>query len=279
MKILLIHQNFPGQYLHLAQYLRNLGGHEIVGLGEAENIKNRGVIKGITTIGYPTPDGAGAKTHMYLQSTEAAVRRGQAVARSLLELKKKGFVPDIVCVHPGWGEGLFVRDIFPRSPILAFCEYYFRAGEADLNFDPEFPEDTNRSYSVRFLNTPQILSILTSNACLTPTHWQASRYPDFVREKLHIIHDGIDTTYMKPTPDAQLVILPMQKRGESRVFGYYLPDMASAPARKPEEEGGAAKKNKRHHLRPGLRPGGHPVRRTALLYPQKQNYNLYRQKP
>ena len=220
----------------MAQYLRNMGGHEIVGLGEAKNIKNRGVIQGITTIGYPTPEGANAKTHVYLQSTEAAVRRGQAVARSLLDLKKKGFVPDVVSVHPGWGEALFVRDIFPDAAIQIFCEYYFRGGEADLGFDPEFPESPNRFYSVRFLNTPQVMSIITANACMSPTEWQASRYPDFIRSKMRIIHDGVDMQFMAPAPDAKLVIQPLSIPGESRVFGYDLPDELPSLARQPEKQ-------------------------------------------
>ena len=225
MKILFIHQNFPGQYLHLAQYLRDTGEHEIVGLGESKNIKARGVIKGITTIGYPTPEGAGDKTHPYLRSTETAVRRGQAVARSMLELKAKGFVPDVVSLHPGWGEGLFVRDVFPESAIQVFCEFYFRAHEADLEFDPDFPEPPGRFYSVNFLNTAQILSLIHANSCLAPTHWQASRYPDFIRDKMEIIHDGIDTSFMQPAPDAQLALTQLQTPGESRIFGYRLPQM------------------------------------------------------
>lgn len=224
MKILLIHQNFPGQYLHLAQHLRNIGGHEIVGLGEAKNIKARGVIKGITTIGYPTPEGAGAKTHPYLHTTESSIRRGQAVARSMLDLKKKGFIPDVVCVHPGWGEGLFVRDVFPDAAIQAFCEFYFRAGEADLEFDPEFPEPPSRMYSISFLNMPQIMTLINANACLSPTHWQASRYPEFLQNKMDIVHDGVDTEFMQPEPDAELALIPLQTPGESRIFGYNLPN-------------------------------------------------------
>ncbi len=113
MNILFVHQNFPGQYLHLAQHLNSLGGNNIVGIGEADNIKMRGTMHGITTFGYPKPKGAGDQTHHYLQGTEAEVRRGQSVVRALLVLKQKGFCPDVICVHPGWGEGLFVRDVLP----------------------------------------------------------------------------------------------------------------------------------------------------------------------
>ena len=218
MRVLFIHQNFPGQYLHLAKRLKD-EGHAVVGVGEAKNIRNRGVIDGITTIGYPTPEGAGEKTHHYLKSTEAAVRRGQAAARSLLELKGKGFIPDVISVHPGWGEGLFVRDVFPDVPVLMFCEYYFRAQEADLAFDPEYPHSPDWDYSVRIRNTPQIMSLIAANAYIAPTRWQASRYPAFLRERMHIIHDGVNTGFMCPDPAETLTIQPLTEPGESRVQG------------------------------------------------------------
>lgn len=232
MRILFIHQNFPGQYLHLARRLRD-EGHAVTALGEAKNIKNRGVIEGITTIGYPTPEGAGDATHHYLKSTEAAVRRGQAVARSLLELKQKGYVPDVISAHPGWGEALFIRDVFPGAPLLLFCEFFFRAGEADLGFDPEYRSSPDWDYSVRIRNAPQIMSLLTANACLAPTRWQASRYPPFVRERMHIIHDGVDTGYMRPDPLVSLTVQPLSTPGESCI-----PDTPAPPGRQDAPERG-----------------------------------------
>ena len=289
MKILFIHQNFPGQYLHLTQYLRNMGEHEIVGLGEAKNIKARGVIKDVTTIGYPTPEGPGDKTHPYLQSTEAAIRRGQAVARSMLDLKKKGFYPDVVCMHPGWGEGLFVRDVFPDAAIQAFCEFYFRPGEADLEFDSEFPEPPGRFYSINFLNTPQLLSVLHANTCLAPTTWQASRYPGFLQDRMHIVHDGVDTGYMQPAQDVQLALTPLQTPGASRVFGYRMPQSvpsltrASGVKDKNETPEGAAQPENGLtcilDLKEGEIPGSNPItlsRRDKVITYIGRNLEPYR---
>ncbi|MDL2315905.1 glycosyltransferase family 4 protein [Desulfovibrio sp. OttesenSCG-928-A18] len=220
MNILFIHQNFPGQYLHLVCHVRSQGGHNIAGLGETQNIRNRGTLAGITTIGYPQPQGAGERTHHYLAGTEAAVRRGQAVVRALLDLKKKGFTPDLVSLHPGWGEGLFVRDLFPKVPILMYCEYYFRARGADLGFDPEFPSARDAEFSIRVRNSAQLVSLTSANACISPTTWQASRYPDMLRERMRIIHDGIDTNFMCPDAEERLSLQPMQTPGESRVQGF-----------------------------------------------------------
>lgn len=216
MKIVFIHQNFPGQYLHLAQSFKEQG-HDVLGIGEAQNIKNRGHIKGITTIGYPTPVKVGENTHHYLKNTETAVRRGQAVARSLLRLKEKGYRPDVICVHPGWGEGLFLRDIFPETPLLMFCEYYFRADEADSVFDPEFPLSLDFKLLLRINGSVQISSLLTANALICPTTWQASRYPECFRSRMQITHDGVNTKFMYPDASDSLTIQPLKKAGESRV--------------------------------------------------------------
>lgn len=217
MKLLFIHQNFPGQYLHLVQHLRASGQHEIIGIGESDNIKKRGTIYGITTLGYAKPKGPSQGTHHYLQSTEAAVRRGQSVARSLLRLRDKGFTPDVICAHPGWGEALFLRDIYPDTPILMFCEFFFDAYKADMVFDPEFPATPDAQFAVRVRNAPQLLSLPAANALVSPTAWQISRYPAAFRQEIQQIHDGIDTDYMYPDPAASLRLEPQETPGESRL--------------------------------------------------------------
>ena len=218
MNILFVHQNFPGQYLHLAQHLNSLGGNNIVGIGEADNIKMRGTMHGITTFGYPKPKGAGDQTHHYLQGTEAEVRRGQSVVRALLLLKQKGFSPDVICVHPGWGEGLFVRDVFPDTPILMFAEFFFNARQADLSFDPEFSRGEDWEFSVRVRNASQLISLSAANICHSPTLWQTSRYPLWLQKQIEVIHDGIDTNYMRPKAEPRLVIQPLKTLGESRII-------------------------------------------------------------
>jgi glycosyltransferase involved in cell wall biosynthesis len=244
VKLLFIHQNFPGQYLYLVRFLLR-AGHEIVGIGENVNISNRGVLRGCTTIGYPTPQQAGPATHHYLRGLEAGVRRGQVVARTLISLKSRGFVPDVISLHPGWGEGLFVREIFPRTPLLMFCEYYFRAGQADVGFDPEFPADVDRDLGINLRNTAQVMSLLTADGCVCPTEWQASRYPAFIRDKMRIIHDGVNVDFMTPNPDESLVLQPLKRPGHSRILD--APATRAAQARPvPEDD--------------GREPAGKPVR-------------------
>ena len=78
---------------------------------------------------------------------------------------------------------------------------FFRAGEADLSFDPEFPPSVDWAFGVRIRNSAQIVSLTTANACICPTRWQASRYPPFVRAIMRIMHNGVNTDYMRPDPE------------------------------------------------------------------------------
>ena len=217
MNILFIHQNFPGQFLHLARYAAAQPGNTVIGLGEAENIMRRGSLQGITTLGYTKPAGAGKETHHYLQNTEAETRRGQTVLRSLVTLRKQHFEPDVICLHPGWGEGLFIRDLFPHTPVIMLAEFFFRSGEADIGFDPEFPVSLDWLCSVRLRNTTQLISLEQANVCLSPTAWQASRYPWYIQKRSVVQHDGIDTTFMCPSPHETLTIQPLATPGESMV--------------------------------------------------------------
>ena len=194
VQALFIHQNFPGQYRHLSPVIARRKGARVIGLGERENA----CPPGPQHLRYPAPEGAGEKTHRYLRPAEAAVRRGQTVARALIGLKQKGFVPDIICCHPGWGEGLFLRDVFPDAKLLQYCEFYYRAAGGDVGFDPAQEVTLDEMARVRMLNTTQLQSLEATDWGVSPTLWQRSRYPRFIRDKTSVVHEGVDAGFATP---------------------------------------------------------------------------------
>ena len=119
MRILFIHQNFPGQYRHLAPALA-ARGDEVVGLGQSP----ASALPGVRHLRYNPPAIGRKETHRYIRGLETAIFRGQQLVRAVLQLKSKGWQPDLVCCHPGWGEGLFLRDALPSSKLLYYYEYY-----------------------------------------------------------------------------------------------------------------------------------------------------------
>ena len=144
LRVLFIHQNLPGQFRRLIRYLQTRPDVELVAIGEEAAVAREKLGPKLRTIGYPKPDGAGEKTHHYLKDFEACVRRGQTVTRVCVELKKQGWIPDVVICHPGWGEGLFVKDVFPRARLVVFCEFWWAADGLDVGFDPEYPASYGR---------------------------------------------------------------------------------------------------------------------------------------
>jgi glycosyltransferase involved in cell wall biosynthesis len=199
MRILFVHQNFPGQYKHLAPALAADPANEVVAIGDEANIhRAKGLHPRIRLCSYPAPQGAVAGTHHYLRSTDAAVRRGQAVARVALKLRNLGFVPDVICAHPGWGESLFLKDVFPTAKLVLYLEFYYRAQGSDMHFDPEFPSTFDDGCRIRLRNTTQLLSLESSDAGVSPTQWQKAQFPTMLRQNISVIHDGVDTDVVCP---------------------------------------------------------------------------------
>ncbi len=111
-KFLFIHQNFPGQFVHIATELIRLG-HEVVALG----IKGRTLL-GVRYVRYapkapPRPSDVEAA-----RDFEPKVVRGMACAQTMEQLKTAGFTPDTIVAHPGWGESLFCKDVWPGARLI-----------------------------------------------------------------------------------------------------------------------------------------------------------------
>lgn len=195
MNILFIHQNFPGQFRHLAGYLADNPQNRITAICQPQAPGHPKVLRKLV---YQPARKPSAATHHYLRSMEGAVLNGQAVAKVLLQMKKRGYVPDIVIAHPGWGEALYVKDIFPDTPLLSHFEFYYHADGADVNFDPEFPLALDDRLRIRTRNALHLLNLEACDAGISPTQWQKSLHPAQFHSKISVIHEGIDTTLVAP---------------------------------------------------------------------------------
>ena len=201
MKLLFSHQNFPGQYKHLAPAFAADPGNEVVAIrAEPGAAKLEHLPKNIRQLTYALPRGAAAETHHYIRGFENAVRRGQQVARTAMELRRTGFVPDIICAHPGWGEAIYLKDIFPDAKLLGYFEFYYRAHGSDVGFDPEYPSVLDDIFRVRTKNATNLLSLEAADWGFSPTHWQRAQFPVDYRKRISVIHDGVDTDVIRPNP-------------------------------------------------------------------------------
>jgi glycosyltransferase involved in cell wall biosynthesis len=206
MKILFIHQNFPGQFKHLAPALA-AKGHTVAALTlrDLKVAKWQGVAMYYYRIRRQTAEGV----HPWVTDTEAKVIRGQACFMACLELKKQGFDPDVIVAHPGWGESLFVKEVWPQARLGIYCEFYYRPKGQDMGFDPEFSgKDPGSACRLQMKNVNNLLHFETADAGLSPTHWQASTFPERFRSKITVAHDGIDTVLLAPRKGLTVALTP-----------------------------------------------------------------------
>lgn len=188
----------PGQYKHLARAFGAEGGHRIFFITKHKTAEIEGITR--VTYGMKKPEEP-PKPHRYLAPANHAVLQGQQVWRVCLALKtKENFIPDIVICHPGWGDALFVKDLFPSARVLSFFEFYYRASGADVGFEGAATEDDQAR--VRIKNVTNLLSLEQADWGISPTVWQQSLHPPEFQPKISVLHDGVDVDLCKPDPAA-----------------------------------------------------------------------------
>ncbi len=200
MNILFAHQNFPGQYLHLARHLGAIPGNQVVFITQRRDAN----LPGVRNIAYKPSRRATPKVHHYLRATEAYVLNAQTVARVALKLKRSGFVPDVMVGHNAWGEIWYLKDVFPQTPLLGYFEFFYRFDGADVGFAPGLVLSADTAPRIRTKNLGNLLGLDAVDAGHCPTQWQKSTYPERYHSMLRVIHEGVDTDVVKPAAEVRL---------------------------------------------------------------------------
>ena len=196
---LFVHQNFPGQYRHLAPVLARDPSNRVLAIRIGESTRWQGV----DVIGYQVKPPTEPTPHPWLADLQPKLVRAEALARKASELKQQGFRPDAIIAHPGWGETLLLKEIWPDVPIGLYCEFYYSSNGADVGFDPEFPPAADplaNGGRLRVKNVNQLLALEDAARGISPTQWQKSLYPSRIQPAIDVIHDGIDTDALCPNP-------------------------------------------------------------------------------
>ena len=204
MKILFVHQNFPGQFLHLAPELARRG-HEVLALTDLANTRSQT----IPVLKYKheavTVDPAATRLgRNYTQNSD----RGVSCARAALQLRQqRGYVPDVIFGHSGWGETLFLKEIWPEAKLIVYAEFYYKGRGADVGFDLEFGKASFDQVMIAQGRAAHLgQSLVHADAGLAPTHWQASTFPPPLRRMIEVIFDGVDTDLVRPDALATLAL-------------------------------------------------------------------------
>jgi glycosyltransferase involved in cell wall biosynthesis len=202
MNILFVHNHFPAQYLHLAPAMA-ARGHKVVAL----SLHAAPPLAGVTVVRYQIGRTGTPTVHPLAGEFESKVIRGEAAAGAALALKKQGFTPDVICAHPGWGEAMFLKDVWPSAGLHCYFEFFYQANGADVNFDPEFSAAGFAGDALlRVKNANNLLALDAADSGVTPTNWQHRLFPGWTRPLLSVVHDGIDTNAAIPDAQARLRI-------------------------------------------------------------------------
>lgn len=198
MNFLFVHQNFPAQYQHLVRHLADQPGNRVYFITQP----NDNFMEGVTKVVYPKPSSDHTVCHPFTLEIDTAIRTGLSVASACRTLRDQGFVPDIVIGHSGWGEMIFIKDVFPDTPALSYFEFFYHTDGVDVGFDQEFSSIFGDPARLRVRNTVNHLTFDAVEWGHTATRWQQSLYPPELRRRLTALHEGVDTDLVRPDPKA-----------------------------------------------------------------------------
>ena len=202
MKLLFVHQNMPGQYRELVQWLAAQGGHQIYFLTQRQNAPN---IPGVETRKYVPHRVSNKDSYGLSKVWEDATGSGfgAAVAAKQIETNE-GFKPDIIVGHVGWGELTFFKQVWADVPIIGFFEYYYNLTGGSVGFDPSEKISEHAPFLMQARNAVPLANIETVDLGHCPTYWQRDRFPVSFHDRVYVCHDGIRTDKLLPNPKVKL---------------------------------------------------------------------------
>jgi len=207
-KILFVHQNFPAQYRHLSNALVDKG-YDVHTLSITQSN-----IEGMSNHHYKITRGSSDNINIWATEFETKMIRAEAAEKKAQELKKNGFIPNVIIGHPGWGETFFLKEVWPNAKLISYVEFYYKTKDSDIDFDRDFNEKILKRDFKEYLhftslkltarNAPFLATYSTSEYLIAPTYFQKNLIPKSLRDNVEVIHDGIDTNILKPNPEVTI---------------------------------------------------------------------------
>ena len=196
MRILFVHCNYPAQFRHLSQHLAADRNNEIVFLCQnkewtAKDFPNLKLSR--YQLGREPKS---ELCHPYLRRYETAVLHGQAALREALRLRQDGFEPDLIIGHSGFGNTLYLKEVWPNAKFIGYFEWFYRSQGSDVGFGNTQPPSPDTSLRVHTYNSPIVMDLAQADAAICPTRWQANQFPPAMRQHLSVIFDGVDIDHL-----------------------------------------------------------------------------------
>jgi glycosyltransferase involved in cell wall biosynthesis len=193
MHVLFVHQNYPAQFGHIADFLARHHGFRCTFVSERPPGRDGGVER----IQYVVQGGARKENHYCSRTFENAIWHTHAVYDALKA--RPDVKPDLIVGHSGFGSTLFLRELYD-CPVVNYFEYFYRTKGSDMDFRKEFPSTDLDRCRARARNATLLLDLDNCDLGYSPTQWQRERLPPRYHDKVRVVFDGIDTEVWKPLP-------------------------------------------------------------------------------
>lgn len=200
MNILFLHRNFPAQFRYIAPALANDPNNKVVFITNNSTVNIPKITKVVYNLKRQIPDDC----HRYLRFYEESVIHAQSTAEAAIMLKNQGFIPDVIYGHT-WGQTMYMKDIFPDTPLLCYFEWFYNAKGGDIGFDGKIPNIDDLA-KLRSKNAHLLIDLYSCDAGICPTKFQYKQFPKEFAHKIRVLHDGIDTDFCTPKEDAEFLI-------------------------------------------------------------------------
>lgn len=201
VNVLFVHNNFPAQFRYLARALSRDSSVKMVGIGSTTSQN----VDGVDLRKYILSPRNLAGTHPFARRFDMECQRAEQVLYALSSLVTSGFSPDVILAHPGWGETLPLRIMFPKARIIVYCEFFYGDKGRDVDFDPEFPSTgLDGHIALKLKNAATLLALNDADHGVSPTEWQRSTFPVHFHDSISVVHEGVDVDVVKPDPAAVL---------------------------------------------------------------------------
>lgn len=203
MKYLFIHHNYPAQFRSIAAGLARQPDNQVFFLSEfkRDDVTLPGVQLGIVPVPEP-PSGTHGVDIPLLKSQ----RRAETFALSMQELKAKGFYPDVIYYHGGWGSGLFAGNVFPKARRINFCEWFFNSSYP-YRLEGDAQHNIQLMAGGYVTNHMHLQALASAHLSICPTEWQKSVQPEAFHPFIKVRHEGLDTDFFKPGKEKRSVLL------------------------------------------------------------------------
>ena len=236
MRILVLHNNFPGQFRGLLPSLLRQG-HSIIFLSVEGKAYTRKNLQHLVIKTSPTRGSNSKHDQSSLNGFTGKYRSlGKKISTSEMffsafkKLKSDGFVPDLIIAHSGWGCSLHAKAVFPKARLAVYAEWWFRWNADDYTFDSHSPwsppvNDVNR-LSERYMNMQLSQEILEADFVWSPTKYQKDQFPPLLRQHIQVIHEGVDINFFAPSEssivDQNLLTYATRGMEPMRGFEYFV---------------------------------------------------------